>query len=304
MHKLIRDTDVSCLAWALMPNHFHLLLKTTETPISSFMRRLLTGHALWFNKRHDRSGHLFQNRFKSVLCQEDIYFLELVRYIHLNPFRAKLVKDFEQLSRYKYCGHAALLGNISVPWQATFPVLAHFGLGDKMGNKVGRARRNYLRFVEKGIDQGKRSDLTGGGLIRSSGGWTAIKALRQAKLFQKSDERILGDSDFVETALKTADESLDKRYKLIANGYTLESLAEMAANIMGVDPQMVWIPGKYRATVEARSILCYWAVRELGFSMSSLARKCRLSITTVSKSVVRGKKIVQDRNLTLNNHFT
>lgn len=88
---VVTDTNTACYAWALIPNHFHLLLRTGQVPVATVMRRLLTGHAGYFNKRHRRSGHLFQNRYKSILCQEDTYLLELVRYIHLNPLRAKII---------------------------------------------------------------------------------------------------------------------------------------------------------------------------------------------------------------------
>lgn len=69
------------------------------------MRRLMTAYAGYFNQRHHRSGHLFQNRYKSVVCEEDPYLLELVRYIHLNPLRSGLVKDLEELENYPWCGH-------------------------------------------------------------------------------------------------------------------------------------------------------------------------------------------------------
>ena len=90
---ILLETDTPCYAWVLMHNHVHMLLKTGLTPIATVMRRLLTGYAQQFNRRHRRHGHLFQNRYKSFLCQEDAYFLELVRYIHLNPLRAHVVKD-------------------------------------------------------------------------------------------------------------------------------------------------------------------------------------------------------------------
>ncbi len=93
---IVRDTETTCYAWALMPNHFHLLLRTGNTPISSVMRRLLTGYAVWYNRSRRRQGHLFQNRFKSILCQEEPYLLELVRYIHLNPLRAGLWATIER----------------------------------------------------------------------------------------------------------------------------------------------------------------------------------------------------------------
>ncbi|MEJ2157770.1 MAG: transposase [Desulfobacteraceae bacterium] len=88
---ILEQTQTACYAWALIPNHFHLLLRTGACPVATVMRRLLTGHAISYNQRHNRHGHLFQNRYKSILCREDTYFLELVRYIHLNPLRTRLV---------------------------------------------------------------------------------------------------------------------------------------------------------------------------------------------------------------------
>ena len=73
LSRLLSKTDVECLAWALMSNHFHLLLRLRSTKLSVFMRRLLTGYAIVFNLLHKRSGHLFQNRYKSIVCQEDAY---------------------------------------------------------------------------------------------------------------------------------------------------------------------------------------------------------------------------------------
>lgn len=99
-HTLLTETDTICYAWALIPNHCHLLLRPRGVPLSSFMRRLLTGYAVTHNKRHNRNGHLFQNRYKSIICEEDTYLLELIRYIHLNPLRAHLVADMDSLDRY------------------------------------------------------------------------------------------------------------------------------------------------------------------------------------------------------------
>ncbi len=112
---LLEETQTQCYAWALIPTHFHLLLRTGPTPISNVMRRLMTGYAVTFNKRHKRSGHLFQNRYKSVVCEEDAYLLELIRYIHLNPLRVGLVNGLKELDRYPWCGHSAILGKRKNP---------------------------------------------------------------------------------------------------------------------------------------------------------------------------------------------
>jgi hypothetical protein len=276
-----------CYAWALLPNHFHMLLRTGSVPISTTLRRLLTGYALWFNRQHDRCGHLFQNRYKSILCQEDEYLLELVRYIHLNPLRAGLVPDLKVLDNYPYSGHSVLMAQEVRDWQHTDKVLALFA------ETPGTARQYYRQFVIKGIDQGKRKDLTGGGLIRSAGGWDEVKARRAANILNKGDERILGDSDFVKKVLKTADEHIQRKYDLLSRGCSITSVAIRVAEVLGVDVEKVWAAGKHKETVQARSLLCYWAVRELGETMVSLSRRLNLSVTAVGKAVIRGESLAK-----------
>jgi len=107
---LAKETGTRILAWALMGNHVHLLLVSGPDGLSTFMRRLLTAYAIGFNRKHRRFGHLFQNRYKSIICELEPYLLELVRYIHLNPFRAGVVKSFEELENYPWCGHGVLTG--------------------------------------------------------------------------------------------------------------------------------------------------------------------------------------------------
>jgi putative transposase len=114
--KVLTETSTPCYAWALMPNHVHLLLRTGLYAIATVMRRVLTGYAQQFNRRHKRHGHLFQNRYKSFLCEENPYLLELVRYIHLNPFRGGLVRDLEDLAGWARCGHSVLMGRLKHEW--------------------------------------------------------------------------------------------------------------------------------------------------------------------------------------------
>jgi len=110
---MLSESKTPCFAWALIPNHAHFLLRTGTVPIATVMRRLLTGYAVSFNRRHRRHGHLFQNRYKSILCEEDPYLLELVRYIHLNPLRAGIVEELKKLEAYPYCGHSVLMGKVA-----------------------------------------------------------------------------------------------------------------------------------------------------------------------------------------------
>jgi putative transposase len=153
-----------------MPNHFHLLLRTGRVSIAQVMRRLLTGYAITYNRRHRRTGHLFQDRYRSVLCDEEPYLLELVRYIHLNPFRAGLVAEMEALDRCRYCGHSAITGKQTNDWQGTEAVLRRFS------DKRSTAQQRYRRFVEKGFNQGTQDDLTGGGLSDSQCRWMVCRS--------------------------------------------------------------------------------------------------------------------------------
>lgn len=291
---ILTDTKTICYAWALIPNHFHLLLRTGSAPIATVMRRLLTGYAVSHNRRHRRYGHLFQNRYKSILCQEDVYLLELVRYIHLNPLRARLVSDLNQLDKYSYAGHSVIMGKSKNDWQDMDSVLKMFH------QKAGPARRKYRAFVKRGILKGKRPDLIGGGLIRSAGGWSVVKAQRRAKIYQKGDERILGDSDFVQQTLNAANEAMERRSSLYAQGFDLDKVAKRVSGLLNLEYDVVWAAGKHRHIVKARSLLCFWAVRELGISMASLSRKLNMSIPAISQSVIRGEKIAKNNQYFLN----
>ena len=138
MKGLVPETATACYAWALLSNHAHFLFRTGKVPLSSLMRRLLTGYVVSFNRRYKRNGHLLQNRYKSIVCQEDNYLRELVRYIHLNPLRAGIVRNLEDLNCYPYCGHSALMGRNECSWQDVAYVLQFFG------ETVGSARSAYF----------------------------------------------------------------------------------------------------------------------------------------------------------------
>ena len=290
---LTLQTQTLCYAWALIPNHFHLLLKTGNVSIATLMRRLLTGHAAGFNRRHRRRGHVFQNRYKSILCQEDVYLKELVRYIHLNPLRAGLVKDLDELECFRFAGHGAVTGKNPNQWQAVGQTLAFFG------ENISRSRQNYLEFIRKGVDLGHRPELVGGGLVRSAGGWSEVRAMRQAGMIQKSDERILGSADFVETVLTDAKETLERRYAWKARGMSLDHLIRIVSDRLALDPQALIGPAKSRNIVKGRMMICFWAVRELGFSMTEVASRLGISLPTVSVAVPKGERLVRQEGLSL-----
>ncbi len=268
------------LAWALIPNHFHLLVRTGTLPLATAMRRLLTGYAVVFNKRYNRHGHLFQNRYKSIVCEEEPYLLELVRYIHLNPLRAGVVPDLGRLDHYPYAGHCALLGHGLRGWQATDEIL------DRFGTTKAAARREYRDFVLAGLNQGARPDLVGGGLIRSAGGWSEVLAMRQRKERVAADQRILGSGAFVEAMLNRAQE--EEVIPLQRSNQERRGLAELAARVCavsGVAEAELRNGGRRRSVLAARRALIQVAVRGEGYAGAEVARYLGVSTSCVTRQV-------------------
>ena len=269
-------------AWALLPNHFHLLCKTKKRPLSSSMRKLLTGYALNFNRRHKRHGHLFQNRYKSIICQEDAYLLELVRYVHLNLLRAGIVKNMGELNKSPWSGHSALGGRVERKWQETKYILSFFGKGS-LGSK------RYLKFVAEGIEQGRRPELVGGGLIRSLGGWFEVLALRRRGEKEASDQRILGDGDFVGQALSQSEELTKGNLRLISERMDLSKLAQKVSKVHDISQGELRSGTRRRQVVEARRVLSWLAVRELGYSGAKVARYLGVTNSCVIRLASTGK---------------
>jgi putative transposase len=195
MAKIAVESETTIYAWALLPNHAHVLMRSGPLGISKFMRRLLTGYAVYYNRRHDRQGYLFQNRYKSILCDEEVYFKELIRYVHLNPLRAGLVDDVAGLDHYPWCGHACMMNGTEYPWHDVSFVLSRFG------EKRKEARRRYREFLESGIREesvGKKRQW------RSD--WSLLEWMKGIRLKKDQDElekddRILGDEKFVKSLI-------------------------------------------------------------------------------------------------------
>jgi len=326
---ILEETQTKCYAWALIPNHFHLILRTGATPLSTVMRRLMTGYAVTFNRRHRRAGHLFQNRYKSVVCEEDPYLLELIRYIHLNPLRAKNVEDLKALDKYPWTGHSTILGRrknplilpitkdsnkvsdevnskseirnpcpvkreacltgakseISLAHKTTMDVLLHFG------NTVRTARRRYRQFVKNGIEQGRRPELQGGGLVRSAGGNKAGLLGQKKEEREKGDERILGSGNFVVQALKAANELHERSIK---HRISLDELIKKVSKDRRIDTKDLISSKRNQKISKTRAIISYLAAIELRYSGTKIASALMLSEKSVSRCIGRGKKLLDN----------
>ena len=277
-------TGTSVYAWALLPNHAHLLLRSGPQGLPQFMRRVLTGYALAYNRRHHRVGHLFQNRYKSIVVEEEAYLLELVRYIHLNPLRAGLVPDLARLAWYPWCGHAGLLGHRTPAWLDRAAVLAWLGATERA------ALRAYRAFLRAGLPLGRRPDLVGGGLVRSLGGWAAVRAVRRRGERVHADERILGSDAFVARMLAAGDA---RQRGQRTQGHRLrEAQGLLRRRCRQARVTLAELQGgsRRRRIATLRADLGVHLVTQLGLSLAETARQLGVSTSGIAKAVARAEK--------------
>ena len=282
--KISVDSKTPIYAWAIMTNHAHILLRSSEMGISGFMRRLLTGYAVYYNRRHRRWGHLFQNRYKSIVCDEDAYFTELVRYIHLNPLRAKLVKNLSQLDRYRWSGHGVLMGRLENDWQDRGYVLKWFGKTE------GEAKEAYRNYVKKAVDEGRRPELVGGGLIRSLGGWPAVKAIRRSGERELSDDRILGSGKFVERIIKEAETRIKYQLPAKDNHQKIDELIGTLCKNGKVSIEELTGGSRRRQVTKVRKLIAIELVKGHGIALSEIARRVGVSTSAISKIINRASQ--------------
>ncbi len=269
--EILTETKTTLHAFALLPSHFHLLILRNRTPLSTVMSRLLTGYAVYFNQRHKRVGHLFQNRYKAIICQEDRYFRELVRYIHLNPLRAGQVKTLEELDKYPYSGHGHLRGNRQLRWFKPDQVLAGFGETPEKANSI------YHDFIAAGLQMDHAVDFDGGGLNRSLAGAAASKRLKQ-----QFDDRVLGDGIFVEKLI-----GMDSEIQCAGKKPDVGALVSSVCDEYGISITELLGGARRKRVVEAREFLVMKMATDAGLSLSSIARELSLSRTAVSRIMRR-----------------
>lgn len=281
MGDIASDTKTAIYAWALMTNHAHILLRSGPKGVSTFMRRFLTGYAITYNKRHARGGHLFQNRYKSIICEEDAYFKELIRYIHLNPLRAMLVKNIPGLDTYPWCGHSVLMGKRRHEWQDRDYVLSWFG------SSQDKAKKAYRTYIHAGREQGRRPELVGGGLIRSLGGWSQVISARRHGNRERFDERILGSGDFVERVIKEADERVSSGFEGFERKKKVDEMIQHLCDQEAINVLELKTGSRRRSVSRVRYQLAHELVATHGIPLADLARHVGVSTSAISKMLCR-----------------
>ncbi len=280
--QYLKCKKVKCFAWVLMPNHFHLLTQRTTIPIEKFMQPFLTSYAMYYNKRHDRPGHLFQNRFKSILCQQDSYFFTLIKYIHRNPLRAKLVKNLDELSMFPWCGHGALLGQKAYDWHDVSAVWDFFN------NDHEKAIGDYHKAMLADLTEKELANAKFGTILKVKNiGWKHRDTLTDQEK-NLSDVGILGDQYFIRNALS--------KRNIIRTAhdedFVFENLAMQAASLCNTSHQLLFTQRRSPSVMQARSIASAWAVDVFQRTPTEIALYLGVSVKTAYRLINRGRQLI------------
>jgi putative transposase len=254
-------------AFCLMTNHVHLALQAGETPLSVGMQNLSFRYTRHINKTQGRVGHVFQGRYKAILVDQDAYGLALVRYIHLNPVRANMVRD---PGAYRWSSQRAYLGRERLSWLSTEWVLAQFA------TRLPTARSRFAAFVAAGKEEGHSSVYYGG----------------------ETDNRVVGEDDFVKAATKRPSRS--------GKTPTLRALIDYVCRLQGLDSKGLIAPGRVRQAAQARTLIAWLAVQSRAATLEEIARRFNRSPSTFSHLVTRLEKrslISPETREALQNHL-
>jgi len=265
-------TGYACYAWALMRNHYHLVLRSSDVHLSALMRPLNAAYAQGFSKAHSRTGYLFQGRYKSVVTQDQGYVEQLVRYVHANPLRVGVCKTLTDLANYRWTGHAVLMGTREAAFQDTWPVLRRFG------RTVADGRKGYAEFIAEAVNQSSES----------------LSVLRKGNTDRDGrtpGSYVIGDPEFVRSVIAKERENRLRIARHQLERLSIEDLAAKFAAAAGITPEDLLrrARGNYRAA--ARKVFAYVCCREYGFTIVDVARYLGHTHSPMSLAVRQGGQL-------------
>lgn len=284
LERMMFSSGYRCYAWVLMGNHYHLLPRISSVPLGKSMGWLNSTYARYHAKRHGRRGYLFQDRFKSIVTQDQGYVERLIRYVHLNPIRAGICRSLEELGRYPWCGHGAIMGAFASPFLDVDRVLRRFG------TTIGEARRRYESFLAEGLGDGDDDE-------------ELLARMRDANVERRNRHEpgcwVIGDADFVRNALAEDKERRLRAPAHAVNGWTLERLAHAVEHALELETGELRKRGHANLRARSRKIFCYYAVRRLEFTGSQTALWLGVTAAAVSRSLDSGERLAKYCDLRL-----
>lgn len=233
-------------AYALMNNHVHLLIETKDTPLSKIQQGINQSYTMYFNRKHKTVGHLFQGRYKAILCDRDAYLLSLIKYIHLNPVRAKAAKTPEE---YKWSSHRHYCGMKKDALVDVDNVLRMFS------EEKAEARKLYKSYIGDGL------------------------TIEKEDIYRTVDQRILGEEEFVDKVIEVYDVALAKEKR--AGEFTLSEIAKGVEEITGISLKQIREQSK-AVNISAGRKLFSLVAKEYGYKGEEIAKHIKRDPAVIS----------------------
>jgi len=286
LQRALTTTESRCYAWCLMSNHYHVLVRPGEGRLSRLFRQHNTAYATYFNRRHERRGYLYQDRFKSVASQETRFFRELVGYIHLNPVRAGLVSSLDELDHFPWCSHAVVTGSRACTWLSRDEVLQRFGHSRR---EALQAYRNFLREKFDGGSETLEGQVGAGALLP-----------RQGKVSEASaDDRVMGDAEFVAGALRRERQRVSQCVRFRRDGWTIERIEQRISATCGIPVGEIRSRSKARLPSLARGLVALYSHENLGESYCSVGRYYGMTGPSMIFAARRAREHCRAKQLTI-----
>ena len=266
-----------CYAWVLMNNHYHILIRVNEQPLSGLMRRLNSRYAIRYRKKYKGRGYLFQDRYKSIVTQDQGYIEQLVRYIHLNPIRAGVCRNMEELDEYPWSGHAVLLKRKVCRFQDTADILRRFACKGK--SEV----EEYREYIAEGIATEEQGDL--------------LESLRKSNTgaVDRKEYRcwVIGDREFARKAIESDKLNRVQLSAYIKKGITVERVIKEVAQQMGFQEEDVLRRGRQNSRSVLRKVVAALSHRRFGIPVTEIARYYGVEGSSVSRMLDHGESYVK-----------
>lgn len=276
LRKSLISSDFRCISWNLMDNHYHLFVQSSEKPLCSLMRPLNSGYARWYNRKNKRKGHLFQDRFKSLLCEDSHHVSQLIRYIHLNPIRANMISSYEKLDAWRWSSHNLLLGN---PFAIGADFVDRTTVLNRFSQNENDALRMYNLYMQDGIDVSN--------LMRS--GW--LPKTEQAELngAAKGWLAVAGSVEYVRNAMSNHPVGLHRLHRKDDYKDVLNSIASQACKGFNLTLNELKRRGRNNARSQARAFFCFKANKEEKLPLTVIANYLLICISPTAELVRKGE---------------
>jgi len=282
-NELFDGVRARTVVWSLMPNHAHQQTQTLASPLSKVMHRQDTAYAQYFNKRHDRKGHVFQNRYKSLLVADEDYLFRLIRYVLLNPIRASIVADLDELGDYRWTSYPALMGR-------TRPLAfdLEFTL-NLFGQNPVEARARLRDWLQAGVDEDDEIGLL---VTRPPG--RPRKEDRSAVLTSRIAARnsfVSGNPTFVADVLARAGTASARSTRLGNEGWAVDSVLLAACVATGADPRDVRQGRRLAEASAARAITAWISHNYLRETFTAMSDCLGVTPNALARASLRGRDL-------------